>query len=792
MRLRFGSPVEKLLAAEQDGNKQGQVTQEQLNAQAQDALVDLFPKMPATDRSRIIGRAFQRGKGKVGTADNLPLARRVQLAVVAHIRHVHTVYDRLLRQVSYDEARRQVQDACLRKLMEWRGDGEDDKAGPTDLEDIMREVIVISDSEDDDEDEERISGTEDVPMADRDSSVEFISSHPVMQEVVQELMQEHPSVGLSAGWPADQDDNEQPYMVDATAEGGRRYAMQPGSIQPNIIKKGKRTKKKAGRRKGFHRYSAVDQLQQWAARAAAPSQGPTPEIPRDVPASSARGSAVMSQPYAPSIPPSQSMPFSHPRPDVHEEVRPIRFDLARGHQTSFSAGHPLQQVGELDVPPGNRIDRILRRSFESAAPWISLPRPDDAAGLAMTSGERRGSWLASPADPAPQVVRAPVMDLSGRPRYDAEERRLSTAPIASSDPWGPMNHDHRRPMAWESRPSHHERQPSLALVREDWLAVDTHSLHPARPREMNSVMPPPARARRDEPLILMPREPSRPDMSARSRTWDVPVERHVEPRRPTQPHPDGSLLVRDDLSRPSCVWVERSDPSIRRAMPAADDASRHGWERVVEVERRAGSPHSQLVLLPHHPVEHEYLARDHDIHEQSLSRAREMPMQHPPSLRASFSSLPLRESPDFLVPSLPRSADPSRSFTSRQDANPGPSTLRHSHHPSRESSAYPASDKHLPSYGRETSVIDHRGRDPTFSNRSSVRPFDGLRREWQDDDDRRRSSWDSRMHLPPDYRRMLPPTATEAHVGRPLICIPERAGRRHSPASSPRSVIVLE
>ena len=74
------------------------------------------------------------------------MARRVQLAVVAHIRHVYTQYDRLLKITSFQDARAAVEEPCLAKLVQWRGD---DENGTTVLEDVFREVIVISDDEDD-------------------------------------------------------------------------------------------------------------------------------------------------------------------------------------------------------------------------------------------------------------------------------------------------------------------------------------------------------------------------------------------------------------------------------------------------------------------------------------------------------------------------------------------------------------------------------------------------------------------------------------------------------------------
>ena len=85
----------------------------------------------------------------MGSADDMPLARRAQLAVLAHIRHAYTSYDRLLRQYPWQTARIMVQQPTLEKCVEWRGeqDAEDFNA----VEDILREVIVISEDEDEDE-----------------------------------------------------------------------------------------------------------------------------------------------------------------------------------------------------------------------------------------------------------------------------------------------------------------------------------------------------------------------------------------------------------------------------------------------------------------------------------------------------------------------------------------------------------------------------------------------------------------------------------------------------------------
>ncbi|CAK7203362.1 hypothetical protein SEUCBS139899_006095 [Sporothrix eucalyptigena] len=130
-------------------------SQDEINAQADLAIRDLFPRIPNTDRVAIIEHAFRKGAHKkgeplVGLAKDIPLSRRVQLAVLAHIRHTHTRYDSLLRETTYVNARKAVEQLCLDVLVKWRGDEE---TGRDQLDEILREVIVISDSEGEDDDD---------------------------------------------------------------------------------------------------------------------------------------------------------------------------------------------------------------------------------------------------------------------------------------------------------------------------------------------------------------------------------------------------------------------------------------------------------------------------------------------------------------------------------------------------------------------------------------------------------------------------------------------------------------
>ncbi|KAK0705241.1 hypothetical protein B0H67DRAFT_613675 [Lasiosphaeris hirsuta] len=131
--------------------------QEDIDRQADAAIRDLFPRIPNTDRQRIIEHAFNKSKLKngreppVGLAPDQPLSRRVQLAVLAHIRHTHTRYDQLLNETTWAHARKAVEPLCLDILVKWRGDEE---TGRDQLDEILCEVVVISDSESDDDDED--------------------------------------------------------------------------------------------------------------------------------------------------------------------------------------------------------------------------------------------------------------------------------------------------------------------------------------------------------------------------------------------------------------------------------------------------------------------------------------------------------------------------------------------------------------------------------------------------------------------------------------------------------------
>lgn len=140
-------------------------SQDEINKQADAAIRDLFPRIPNIDRTMIIEQSFKKGavfhgEPTVGLQSNIPLSRRVQLAVLAHIRHTHTRYDLLLRETSWMNARKAVEPVCLDVLVRWRGDEE---TGRDQMDEILREVVIITDSEgeSDSSDEEDNSDDED-------------------------------------------------------------------------------------------------------------------------------------------------------------------------------------------------------------------------------------------------------------------------------------------------------------------------------------------------------------------------------------------------------------------------------------------------------------------------------------------------------------------------------------------------------------------------------------------------------------------------------------------------------
>lgn len=124
----------------------------------------------------------------------IPLYRRVQLAVLAHIRHVHTRYDKLLRETTWINARKVVEPVCLDILVQWRGDEEN---GRDQLDEILREVVIITDSEGEDDSSDEDSSDEDGEVT-SESSAEPVSP-PVSGNQLHPANMAHPKPQTGSG-----------------------------------------------------------------------------------------------------------------------------------------------------------------------------------------------------------------------------------------------------------------------------------------------------------------------------------------------------------------------------------------------------------------------------------------------------------------------------------------------------------------------------------------------------------------------------------------------------------------
>lgn len=227
-------------------------TQEEIDRQADAALRDLFPRIPNTDREMIIQHAFQKGaifhgKPVVGLQAELSLSRRVQLAANAHIRHTHTRYDELLRETDYLTARRVVEPLCLDYIMKWRGDEE---TGRDQLDEILREVVVIPDSESEEEREEE----EEEESASDDDEVEFLRA------VVRPSL--HREVNPPSRPPSKFHVDDPRYTQPPTTRDGRGpYSEIATRTRSKANQKQRKPRKERLARRGFKRYQAWEDAQ---------------------------------------------------------------------------------------------------------------------------------------------------------------------------------------------------------------------------------------------------------------------------------------------------------------------------------------------------------------------------------------------------------------------------------------------------------------------------------------------------------------------------------------------------
>ncbi|KAL2131963.1 hypothetical protein VTI74DRAFT_4390 [Chaetomium olivicolor] len=240
----------------------------------------------------IIDHAFNKsrlgeGDPPVGLAPNISLSRRVQLAVLAHIRHNHTRYDQLLRETTYVNARKAVESLCLDILVKWRGDEE---TGRDQLDEILCEVIVISDSESEESDNEDDEDVSSAASSADESSTGLLGAGAPMA----------PPVDRSS--------------VPLAANSARGEKLPRASHAPQKVKKTSRKDRRAAKwaQRGFSRYQAAwhqaVERQRLGNGESTSSEGPA----LDQPASHGAPSWQTGQPSQPSPPdPGTALVRSH-------------------------------------------------------------------------------------------------------------------------------------------------------------------------------------------------------------------------------------------------------------------------------------------------------------------------------------------------------------------------------------------------------------------------------------------------------------------------------------------------
>jgi hypothetical protein len=334
--------------------------QEDINKQADAAIRDLFPRIPNTDRQTIIEHAFNkvgtprnptsrvnltpnlqsRPVGKeppVGLAAHVTLSRRVQLAVLAHIRHTHTRYDQLLRETTYVNARKAVESLCLDFLVKWRGDEE---TGRDQLDEILCEVIVISDSESDESDDDE----------DEDDSSTVTSGD---ESPVDRVMRDN---GTARATLPPVDPAPAPLATNSGRSGGLRANHAPQKVNKSS-RKDRRMAKWAQR--GFGRYQAARD-QAWHQAVERQRLGNGMPMPSDGPAAMDRSASHGPQPWRTSEP-SRADPG----------MTAVRNPAEPPYPAHLAYGAPMPSV-DVSREPGNRVHEPQRTI--SAPTYHNMPQ----------------------------------------------------------------------------------------------------------------------------------------------------------------------------------------------------------------------------------------------------------------------------------------------------------------------------------------------------------------------------------------------------------------------------------
>jgi hypothetical protein len=88
--------------------------------QAAAALEKEFPNIPDDEKEIVLKHGFRKYSGRVGRTGQLPMSKKAMLAVIAHIRHKHTNYDKLMDDgMKREEARKEIAKKTQEVLRGW-------------------------------------------------------------------------------------------------------------------------------------------------------------------------------------------------------------------------------------------------------------------------------------------------------------------------------------------------------------------------------------------------------------------------------------------------------------------------------------------------------------------------------------------------------------------------------------------------------------------------------------------------------------------------------------------------
>ncbi|KAM5379869.1 hypothetical protein ACJA88_005297 [Fusarium oxysporum] len=565
-RAGLGHVMENMLPAARGAPEPIPESQEEYDAQVDAALRDLFPRIPNTDRRMIIEHAFRRdptnknNKEKVGLSEDITLARRVQLAVLAHIRHTHTRYDTLLRETTWQNARKVVEALCLDTLVKWRGDEE---SGRDQLDEILREVVVISDSEGEESGNESDSSIEEVVC----QYTNPIPSRPVQNISGQAGPGHHQSPRPNQG------------------------ARTPATPRPKgKVKKAKRktSAEKKGQR-GFKRYQAwqeaIDRSRNVQEPAPQSPRGPSPQYTRGPPPPTAL------VPLGDELPAASQLRIvsggAGPAPYENGYVGKPQYPanghfISTGPQVARKVKSPFYDAPPSTHPPVSRVaDRLqdmLVQSIEPASPDTMKPSfvravPPRGQGFRneppMTTSMQHPVIISSPlrgplTRGEPMEISRPVM---GEPLVHGDRPYQ----IPGHDPSPPRGHIFDAPAHRYNTRSHGIPAPPAPLdpsYRYDTRSRGTQN-NPARilagPWQENSRLVPGNRTNADTEMIPINRVPLedryRPIVTDnRARPAHVPVssgargdirsyfERDSRPIRYNPPGPEPRPVINEPLA----------------------------------------------------------------------------------------------------------------------------------------------------------------------------------------------------------------------------------------------------